>query len=142
MDSASHREGKGNCPWRVQTNRGRTKKDSRAGTSTPQFTTGTGRANGNGAGGIEGENISEFIWHCEAVSEMVKRGWLTQGIGSEYKWHQASSNRSCENLRRRRDNQDLLRDNDRRITKETNTRPVPSFLPVSTHRLRPHRRSG
>ena len=56
--------------------------------------------NGNGtrdsAGGIEGENISEFIWNCDAISEMVKRGWLKEGKGSEYKWHQASSDRSCE----------------------------------------------
>ena len=56
--------------------------------------------NGNGSrdrtGGIEGENISEFIWNCDAVSEMVKRGWLTKGKGNEYRWHQASSDRSCE----------------------------------------------
>ena len=62
----------------------------------PSAHNGNGTGKRNGAGGVEGENISEFIWHCEAVSEMVKRGWLTQGIGSEYKWHQASSNRSCE----------------------------------------------
>lgn len=55
---------------------------------------------GNGTqgskGGIEGENISEFIWNCDAISEMVKRGWLKEGKGSEYKWHQAKSDRSCE----------------------------------------------
>ena len=55
-----------------------------------------GKRNGAGAGGIEGENITEFIRNCDAIAEMVKQGWLTQGIGSEYKWHQASSNRSCE----------------------------------------------
>ena len=62
----------------------------------PSAHNGNGTGKRNGAGGVEGENISEFIWNCDAVSEMVKRGWLKQGIGSEYKWHQASSNRSCE----------------------------------------------
>ena len=50
----------------------------------------------NGTGGIEGENISEFIWNCDAITEMVKKGWLTKGTGNEYRWHQASSDRSCE----------------------------------------------
>ena len=50
----------------------------------------------NGTGGIEGENISEFIWNCDAIAEMVKLGWLKQGKGKEYHWHQASSDRSCE----------------------------------------------
>ena len=56
--------------------------------------------NGNGtrnsAGGFKGENISEFIWNCNPIAEMVKRGWLTPGKGKEYRWHQASSDRSCE----------------------------------------------
>ena len=55
-----------------------------------------GKGKRNGAGGIEGENITEFIRNCDAISEMVKRGWLTEGKGNEYKWHQASSDRSCE----------------------------------------------
>ena len=46
--------------------------------------------------GIEGENISEFIWNCDAIAEMVNKGWLTKGTGNEYHWHQASSDRSCE----------------------------------------------
>ena len=50
----------------------------------------------NGTGGIEGENISEFIWSCDAIAEMVGKGWLTKGVGGEYRWHQASSDRSCE----------------------------------------------
>ena len=59
---------------------------------------GASRDNGkrNGTGGIEGENISEFIWNCDAITEMVKKGWLTKGTGNEYRWHQASSDRSCE----------------------------------------------
>lgn len=47
-------------------------------------------------GGIDGENISEFIWNCDAITEMVKLGWLTLGKGKEYRWHQGSSDRSCE----------------------------------------------
>ena len=47
-------------------------------------------------GGIDGENISEFIWNCDAITEMVKLGWLTPGKGKEYRWHQGSSDRSCE----------------------------------------------
>ena len=39
----------------------------------PSVHNGNGTGKRNGAGGIEGENISEFIWNCEAVSEMVKR---------------------------------------------------------------------
>ena len=62
----------------------------------PSAHNGNGKGKRNGAGGIEGENITEFIRNCDAISEMVKQGWLTQGIGSEYKWHQASSDRSCE----------------------------------------------
>ena len=50
----------------------------------------------NGGGGIEGENISEFIWNCDAITEMVHKGWLTKGTGDEYRWHQGSSDRSCE----------------------------------------------
>ena len=47
-------------------------------------------------GGIDGENISEFIWNCDAITEMVGKGWLTPGKGEEYRWHQGSSDRSCE----------------------------------------------
>ena len=50
----------------------------------------------NGTGGIEGENISEFIRNCDAITEMVTLGWLTKGTGDEYRWHQGSSDRSCE----------------------------------------------
>ena len=58
---------------------------------------GTSHATSNGkGGGIKGENISEFIWNCDAITEMVGKGWLTPGKGDEYKWHQASSDRSCE----------------------------------------------
>ncbi len=57
-------------------------------------TTSTGNA--TSTGGIEGENISEFIWNCDAIAEMVNKGWLTKGTGNEYHWHQASSDRSCE----------------------------------------------
>ena len=46
----------------------------------------------------EGENISAFIDQCDPVAEMVKAGWLTQGLGNEYRWHEASSDRSCEVL--------------------------------------------
>ena len=61
----------------------------------PSSTT-AGTTKRNGTGGIEGENISEFIWNCDAITEMVKKGWLTKGTGNEYRWHQASSDRSCE----------------------------------------------
>ena len=57
-------------------------------------TTSTGNA--TSTDGIEGENISEFIWNCDAIAEMVNKGWLTKGTGNEYHWHQASSDRSCE----------------------------------------------
>ena len=57
----------------------------------------TSNSTGGGiSGGIEGENISEFIWNCDAIAEMVKLGWLTPGNGKEYRWHQGSSDRSCE----------------------------------------------
>ena len=49
---------------------------------------------GRGTGG--GENISAFIEQCNAVSEMVKAGLLTPGRGNEYRWHEASSDHSCE----------------------------------------------
>ena len=62
--------------------------------STAENTAGTTKR--NGTGGIEGENISEFIWNCDSITEMVKKGWLTPGKGEEYRWHQASSDRSCE----------------------------------------------
>ena len=63
--------------------------------STTAGTT-AGTTKRNGTGGIEGENISEFIWNCDAITEMVKKGWLTKGTGNEYRWHQASSDRSSE----------------------------------------------
>ena len=47
-------------------------------------------------GTAEGENISAFIDQCDPVAEMVKAGWLTPGRGNEYRWHEASSDRSCE----------------------------------------------
>ena len=56
----------------------------------------TSTRNTTSTGGIEGENISEFIWNCDAIAEMVNKGWLTKGTGNEYHWHQASSDRSCE----------------------------------------------
>ena len=46
----------------------------------------------------EGENISDFISKCDAVSEMVRDGLLTQGKGNEYRWHQSDNDRSCEIL--------------------------------------------
>ena len=49
---------------------------------------------GRGTGG--GENISAFIDKCNAVSEMVKAGWLTPGRGNEYRWHESESDRSCD----------------------------------------------
>ena len=61
----------------------------------PSSTT-AGTTKRNGTGGIEGENISEFIWNCDAITEMVGKGWLTKGTGDEYRWHQGSSDRSCE----------------------------------------------
>ena len=62
----------------------------------PSSTTADNNGKRNGTGGIEGENISEFIRNCDAITEMVKLGWLTPGKGDEYRWHQASSDRSCE----------------------------------------------
>ena len=47
-------------------------------------------------GGGEGENISDFISKCDPVSEMVRAGLLTPGRGNEYRWHEASSDRSCD----------------------------------------------
>ena len=61
----------------------------------PSSTT-AGTTKRNGTGGIEGENISEFIWNCDAIAEMIGKGWLTKGTGDEYRWHQGSSDRSCE----------------------------------------------
>ena len=49
-------------------------------------------------GDSTGENIRAFIEKCDAIAEMVKLGWLTQGKGNEYRWHEASSDRSCEVL--------------------------------------------
>ena len=49
---------------------------------------------GKGTGG--GENISAFIEQCNAVSEMVREGLLTQGKGNEYRWHESENDRSCE----------------------------------------------
>ena len=62
----------------------------------PSTTTNAGTTRRNDTGGIDGENISEFIWNCDAITEMVKLGWLTPGKGKEYRWHQGSSDRSCE----------------------------------------------
>ena len=50
----------------------------------------------NSTGGIPGENITAFIENCDALGEMVALGWLTQGKNNEYRWHEASSDRSCE----------------------------------------------
>ena len=61
----------------------------------PSSTT-AGTTRRNDTGGIDGENISEFIRNCDAITEMVKLGWLTPGTGDEYRWHQGSSDRSCE----------------------------------------------
>lgn len=53
---------------------------------------------GTGGGGIPGENISEFIWNCDAVGEMGKEGLLTHGRGNEYHWHESEHDRSCDIL--------------------------------------------
>ena len=47
-------------------------------------------------GHCTGENISAFIETCDAMREMESTGLLKRGKGNEYRWHAASSDRSCE----------------------------------------------
>lgn len=78
-------------------------------------------------GTAAGENIRAFIENCDAVAEMVSLGWLTQNKGNEYRWHEASSDRSCE----------ILGDGVIHIYSHTMSAhsPAPATKPVNAHRF-------
>ena len=74
-----------------------------------------------------GENIPAFIDQCDPLAEMVKSGLLTRGKGNEYRWHEASSDRSCE----------VMGDGVLHIFSNTmqNRSPAPAGVPVNAHRF-------
>ena len=83
-----------------------------------------GNNTGNGKGST-GENITAFIDQCDPVAEMVKAKLLTRGKGNEYRWYEASSDRSCE----------VMGDGVLHIFSNTMQQASPAPPPINAHRF-------